>query len=36
MLCDAGSRYQAKLFNPAFLRDKGIPVPAWLETAFPG
>ncbi len=36
MLCDAGSRYQAKLFNPAFLRDKGIPVPAWLATAFPG
>lgn len=36
MLCDAGGRYQAKLFNPAFLRDKGIPVPAWLAQAFPG
>ncbi len=35
VLCDAGSRYQAKLFNPAFLRDKGIPVPAWLARAFP-
>ncbi len=35
VLCDAGSRYQAKLFNPALLRDKGIPVPAWLARAFP-
>jgi cysteine synthase A len=31
MLCDYGNRYQSKLFNPAFLRDKGLPVPAWLE-----
>ena len=30
MLCDGGSRYQSKLFNPAFLRGKGLPVPAWL------
>ncbi|WP_425502716.1 cysteine synthase A [Pinirhizobacter soli] len=36
VLCDAGTRYQAKLFNPAFLRDKGIPVPTWLDMAFPG
>ncbi|HVC16794.1 MAG TPA: cysteine synthase A [Rhodanobacter sp.] len=36
VLCDAGSRYQAKLFNPAFLREKGIPVPDWLALAFPG
>lgn len=36
VLCDAGTRYQAKLFNPTLLRDKGIPVPAWLEEAFPG
>jgi len=36
VLCDAGSRYQAKLFNPAFLREKGIPVPNWLALAFPG
>ena len=35
VLCDAGARYQAKLFNPAFLRDKGIAVPDWLAQAFP-
>ena len=34
VLCDAGTRYQAKLFNPAFLQDRGIPVPAWLGNAF--
>jgi cysteine synthase A len=31
MLCDSGTRYQSKLFNPAFLRAKGLPTPAWLE-----
>src|SRR5215216_7281066 len=31
VLCDYGTRYQSKLFNPAFLRSKGLPVPAWLE-----
>jgi cysteine synthase A len=31
MLCDYGHRYQSKLFNPAFLRSKGLPVPPWLE-----
>ena len=31
ILCDSGSRYQSKLFNPAFLRDKNLPVPGWLE-----
>lgn len=31
ILCDSGTRYQSKLFNPAFLREKGLPVPAWLE-----
>ncbi|MDR0808283.1 MAG: cysteine synthase A [Gemmobacter sp.] len=31
MLCDYGTRYQTKLFNPAFLRDRGLPVPAWLD-----
>jgi cysteine synthase len=36
VLADAGTRYQAKLFNPAFLRGKGIPVPDWLARAFPG
>ena len=31
ILCDYGTRYQSKLFNPDFLRDKGLPVPRWLE-----
>jgi cysteine synthase len=31
ILCDYGTRYQSKLFNPAFLRSKGLPVAAWLE-----
>jgi len=31
ILCDYGTRYQSKLFNPAFLRDKGLPVPLWME-----
>ncbi|MFO1105448.1 MAG: cysteine synthase A [Amaricoccus sp.] len=31
VLCDYGTRYQSKLFNPAFLREKGLPVPPWLE-----
>jgi cysteine synthase A len=31
VLCDYGTRYQSKLFNPAFLRQKGLPVPGWLE-----
>jgi cysteine synthase A len=31
VLADYGSRYQSKLFNPAFLRSKNLPVPAWLE-----
>ncbi|MGF6710112.1 cysteine synthase A [Luteibacter sp. W1I16] len=35
VLCDGGMRYQAKLFNPPFLRGKGIPVPEWLDRAFP-
>ncbi|ANG62149.1 cysteine synthase A [Marinobacterium aestuarii] len=30
ILCDVGSRYQSKLFNPAFLQAKGLPLPAWL------
>ena len=30
VLCDYGSRYQSKLFNPAFLRERGLPVPSWL------
>ncbi|MGH0036127.1 MAG: cysteine synthase A [Myxococcota bacterium] len=31
VLCDWGNRYQSKLFNPAFLREKGLPVPRWLD-----
>ena len=30
ILCDSGTRYQSKLFNPAFLREKHLPVPGWL------
>jgi cysteine synthase A len=30
ILADSGTRYQSKLFNPAFLRQKGLPVPDWL------
>ena len=31
VLCDYGTRYQSKLYDPAFLRSKNLPVPAWLE-----
>jgi cysteine synthase A len=31
ILADYGTRYQSKLFNPEFLREKGLPVPEWLE-----
>jgi cysteine synthase len=31
VLADYGTRYQSKLFNPTFLRSKGLPVPEWLE-----
>jgi cysteine synthase A len=31
ILCDYGTRYASKLFNPAFLREKSLPVPHWLE-----
>ena len=31
VLCDYGTRYASKLFNPEFLRSKNLPVPAWLE-----
>ncbi|MDF9302871.1 cysteine synthase A [Ruegeria sp. TM1040] len=30
ILCDYGTRYQSKLFNPEFLKDKGLPVPDWM------
>ena len=31
ILCDYGNRYQSKLYNPEFLRGKGLPVPPWME-----
>lgn len=31
VLCDYGNRYQSKLFNPNFLRQKNLPVPQWME-----
>lgn len=31
VLCDFGTRYQSKLFNPDFLRSKGLPTPDWLS-----
>jgi len=30
VLCDQGSRYQSKIFNPAFLAERGLPTPGWL------
>lgn len=30
VLCDGGARYQSKLFNPEFLRSKGLPTPPWM------
>ncbi|MFP7572090.1 cysteine synthase A [Marivita sp. S2033] len=35
ILCDYGTRYQSKLFNPAFLKDKGLPVPEWMDAPEP-
>ncbi|MBT6441124.1 MAG: cysteine synthase A [Alphaproteobacteria bacterium] len=32
ILCDYGNRYHSKLFNPAFLKERGLPTPSWLET----
>lgn len=34
-LCDSGTRYASRLFNPGFLRSKGLPVPEWLEAVPP-
>jgi len=31
ILCDGGARYASKLFNPAFLKGAGLPVPGWME-----
>ncbi len=33
ILCDYGTRYQSKLFNPEFLTEKGLPVPSWMDRA---
>mgnify|MGYP001050308461 FL=1 len=33
ILCDYGTRYQSKLFNPDFLRSKGLEAPEWMETS---
>jgi cysteine synthase A len=33
VLCDYGTRYQSKLFNPEFLREKDLPTPGWLDQA---
>jgi len=30
ILCDQGARYQSKIFNPQFLRERGLPTPPWL------
>ena len=35
VLCDSGTRYGSKLFNPSFLRAKGLPTPSWLEVRTP-
>ncbi len=32
ILCDYGTRYQSKMFNPDFLRSKNLPVPGWMES----
>jgi len=33
ILCDYGTRYQSKMFNPDFLRSRDLPVPEWLDSA---
>ena len=33
ILCDYGTRYQSKLWNPEFLKEKGLPYPEWLARA---
>lgn len=35
VLCDSGSRYASRLFNPEFLRSKSLPVPDWLSRGTP-
>ena len=31
ILCDSGQRYQSKIWNPVFLKEKNLPVPSWLD-----
>jgi len=31
LLCDHGQRYQSKIYNPAFLKERGLPAPAWMS-----
>jgi cysteine synthase A len=31
VLCDSGVRYASKIFNPTFLKEKGLPAPDWLD-----
>ena len=31
ILCDYGNRYQSKIYNPAFLREKNLPIPEWMD-----
>ena len=33
ILCDYGNRYQSKLFNPTFLKERGLPIPPWMSGA---
>ena len=35
ILCDYGNRYASKIYNPQFLREKGLPVPRWMEHRTP-
>ena len=35
ILCDFGTKYPNKIFNPKFLKDKGLPHPEWLEESPP-
>ena len=35
LLCDYGTRYQSKLFDPAFLKSKNLPLPKWLTSSPP-
>ncbi len=35
ILCDSGQRYQSKIWNPTFLKEKALPIPTWLESDTP-